>query len=242
MEMSKQHILTLIKRIAAEGDGTPPGFRKFAKLTGIKTHQWRGKYWSRWPEALGEAGFQPNRPPDRLDEDSLVASFVRFAEGFGRIPTQSEMMMKNEQDNAFPGEWTFRRRFGSKQSLLKASYSWCLSHPGHESFVQLLPHSVVASVSSEAEIGETHPVEGEVYLIQSGRYYKIGMSVSTGRRLYEIGLKLPEQPKEVHVIKTDDPRGIEEYWHKRFAAKRTKGEWFDLDARDVAAFKRRKYQ
>jgi hypothetical protein len=80
-----------------------------------------------------------------------------------------------------------------------------------------------------------------LFLIRSGRHYKIGHSNAAGRREREIALQLPEKADTVHVIRTDDPIGIEAYGHQRFAAKRKNGEWFELAAADVKAFKRRKF-
>lgn len=82
---------------------------------------------------------------------------------------------------------------------------------------------------------------GYVYLMKSGRYYKLGLSNAPGRREYELAIQLPEKLATVHLIRTDDPVGIEAYWHKRFELKHKGGEWFDLASADIAAFKRRKF-
>lgn len=58
------------------------------------------------------------------------------------------------------------------------------------------------------------------------------------RRLGELGVKAPVEYRLIHEIKTDDPAGVENYWHQRFAVQRMRGEWFKLTAADVRAFKR----
>jgi len=55
---------------------------------------------------------------------------------------------------------------------------------------------------------------------------------------------MPEAGELVHTISTDDPVGIERYWHTWFADKRLRpdAEWFDVAPDDVRAFKRRRFQ
>jgi hypothetical protein len=68
-------------------------------------------------------------------------------------------------------------------------------------------------------------------------------TVDPSPRHREVRLDLPAAAVLVHSIGTDDPAGIEAYWHKGFATKRIREtELFKLDAADVAALKRRKYQ
>ena len=57
----------------------------------------------------------------------------------------------------------------------------------------------------------------------------------------ELQIEVPEKAMLVHAINSDDPPGIEAYWHRRFEARRRNGEWFELTAQDVAAFKRCKF-
>lgn len=68
--------------------------------------------------------------------------------------------------------------------------------------------------------------------------YKIGFTNLVDRRVAELGATAAVELVLIHEIKTDDPSGVEAYWHKRFYEQRLRGEWFRLTPADVKAFKR----
>jgi hypothetical protein len=243
---SKEHILLEIRRIADECDGVAPGKERFAKETGVREHEWRGRYWAKWSDAVREAGCTTNTMSSRLDEGPALAALASEVRRLGMMPTSSEMMLWRQAEPSAPTVTWYQRRFGSKAALVVRLRTFCVEEPEFHDVAALLPSSAPANAALDPEdvrtVGE--PLVGFVYLLRSGRYYKIGRSNSVGRRERELSIQLPQRVTRVHAISTDDPVGIERYWHVRFADRRVRpdAEWFELRPDDLAAFKRRKFQ
>jgi hypothetical protein len=238
--VGKQFILDEIKRTAEANGGMPLGRARFTQETGIKESDWAGKLWARWGDALREAGFDANRLQMPYDAGVLIEKWIELIRDLGHFPVASEVRLKSHSDANFPSHNTFAR-FGSKQQFAAKILDYCAGRTSYEDVVALCaplasPPQVLAQENTESE-----QVFGFVYLMKSGRYYKIGRSNAAGRREYELAIQLPEKLNTVHSIRTDDPTGIERYWHRRFEAKRKNGEWFDLSTLDVKAFRRRKF-
>lgn len=237
--MRKQHIVDEIRRCAAANAGTPLGLDRFERETGIKESDWSGKYWVRWNDALAEAGFGPNKFNARHTDDNLLRQYALFVRELGRLPVQAELLLKRRGDPDFPSDKTFSR-FGGKAQLAEAVAAYCRNSPELNDIPPLCQVAGAAMLPESSDNEATPDEFGFVYLIKAGRFFKIGRSNAAGRREREIALQLPEKSNTVHVIKTDDPVGIEAYWHQRFADLRKNGEWFELSTSDVKAFKRRK--
>jgi Meiotically up-regulated gene 113 len=251
--MNKQRILDEIKRTAAENGGAALGQTRFYQDTGIRITDWHGKYWARWGDALQEAGFQPNQMQGAYADDLLIERFIDLIREIGRFPVRGELKLKARTDRTFPSHNAFAR-LGLKRRLASRVLEYCKAQDGLDDVIALCVP--VAEMKAEATPTEETELERQAYssantkegyvymaLLKLGREkrYKIGKAVLVERRTDQLSIQLPEELELVHAIRTDDAYGIEEYWHKRFAKKNTKGEWFSLSRSDIEAFRRRKF-
>lgn len=237
--MDKQHIINEIHSTAKGGKAL--GVNQFSKETGIKVEDWCGKYWSKWSDALVEAGYPVNEWTVPYEDAFIFQSLLKLTRKLGKVPTKAEMQIEKCVNSAFPSVHPIRR-MGTKAELIPRLLEYCQSHEGFEDVEKILKAAPVSTEPKQSvEQGDGKLQYGYVYLILSARKYKIGYSKAALNRASVVSNLSPEGGEIIHLIRTDDMRGIEAYWHNRFAEKRGNGEWFALSAADVAAFKRRKF-
>lgn len=236
-QFSKEEILEAYRDLVHRS-GRRIGEGVFKKETGISPFYWGGGYWPKWSVFQAEAGFKPNEPTARIDDDTILRRYAELARELDHVPTQADMKLKRRQDKSFPDHAVFRR-WGNNHALIDQAVAYCERKKDFTDVLALLRNRASASLETRLS---TFGIKGFVYLIRDGKSFRIGQSNAAGRRLYELAVQLPREPKTVHVIETDDPVGIEAYWHRRFADKRQGGDWFALSKEDVAAFKRRRFQ
>ncbi|MFN3627509.1 MAG: GIY-YIG nuclease family protein, partial [Parvibaculum sp.] len=183
--------------------------------------------------------FQPNDWNAKLDSAEVMAGIAYATRKFGRLPTRDELSLARRTDPAIPSAQVITRHFGRRDKVISALRKRASQDATYADIVEMLP-------AESAEPFRKSPVsklpDGFVYLIKSGDFFKIGRSDDAERRFKQITVALPDKAELFHTIRTDDPAGIEAYWHKRFAQRRANGEWFKLSVLDVAAFKKRKFQ
>lgn len=235
--MHKEEILSEIRRTAEANGGVPLGRERFAAVTGITDNYWIGRYWARWSDAVREAGYEPNQLQGPRTDADILGCLAALVHELGRFPVATEIKLKARNDPGFPWHNTFAK-FGRKAALAGRLEQFCRERGEHS--VADICAAVVKSGRPELAPVTDGEATGYVYLVQHGtrREYKIGRTNNKLRREGELRTELPEQLSPIHTIATDDPSGVERYWHLRFADKRKNGEWFSLNAADVKAFKR----
>jgi Meiotically up-regulated gene 113 len=227
-----------IKRLSIE-NGRVPGIKVFENQTGILRREWLGKVWARWNDAIFEAGLEPNALTARLDTELVLQSVAECCLAIGNLAAANDLKLYARQNPGFPSTKTIANHFPRRALLIEALRIWVIQIENNK-YIQILDF---LPASSRPQVAlSTRSSNGHVYLLRAGDHYKIGRSSDLEKRVKSINVALPDKATLEHAISTDDPSGIEVYWHRRFADRRANGEWFKLSKADVVAFKKRKFQ
>ena len=232
--MDREFILREIRRTAEANGGKPLGARNFQNTTGIGARDWY-VHWSRWGDAVLAAGLEPNTSLVAFSADHIIEHIIGLTRRLGHYPTWREWEGERHRNPEFPSTNVIRKRLGTTDEAAEKVRDWCRHRDDCDDVLAFIP----TTRASKAAAPE--PGRGYVYLIKSGRQYKIGKTTNPDQRSRQFSIQLPHPHVIVHKIETDDAAGIEAYWHRRFEGKRLgTGEWFSLTADDVKAFQRRR--
>lgn len=240
----KEFILGEIRRTAV--DGKPLGVDQFCSQTGFKVHELVGKHWAKWTDAQTEAGFEPRTFVAKFEDGYVLEHIAALTAKLGRLPTRPEMQLERRVNPSFPNDRAIQRRW-NRTELIEKLIDFCESDANYASILPILTSTSRKADEPKAETEPELPENGYVYLIRAQGAHKIGCTRAPYRRAAEIANQSAAGAELLHLISTDDPEGIEKYWHGRFETKRIEGrnkksgEWFALTSDDVKAFKRRKF-
>jgi hypothetical protein len=234
---TRERVLAAFQQAAEANNGEPPSGPNFEKI--VPTKAWHGKFFARFSDMVRAAGYEPKQPIERIDESKLLAPVAQLVRRLKRFPTTPELSIERRERPDFPSPKTLKRRFENQRGLTTALLAFCADSADYEDVFHLL-----RTFEERGDIEQPDSAhDGFVYLMKRGKYYKIGFTNSDVRgRQSQLNRPAPESVPHtaIHSIQTDDPRGIEAYWHRRFADKRREGEYFELSPKDIAAFRRRK--
>lgn len=208
---------------------------------GINEHTFRSGLWRTWRSFQEEAGAVPNAKKRRFSDEVVFTGLARLTRTLRRIPGDDDLQFERRRDPSVPSVKVVRARAKTLAQRAAALREFCSARPGWEDLAPIIAGPGEDNDLDAAAENTDKPSGGFVYMIKYGRHYKVGCTNSTDRRMREIQLHLPSRTKLVHQIETDDPSGIEAYWHRRFESKRHRAEWFALAAAEIKAFRSRRF-
>ena len=157
------------------------------------------------------------------------------------------MRLERKGNRHFPNDKAISNR-GNRSVIVKKLIDFCKTHTEYNDVGIILKSKFTGAEDTSKDIEPPATIKnGYVYLIRAQAAFKIGCTRAPYRRAAEIANQSASGAELLHLISTDDPEGIEKYWHARFSEKRLNGlnkqsgEWFALTAEDVKSFKRRKF-
>src|SRR5690606_26965198 len=133
-----------------------------------------------------------------LEEDVLIESLIALMRELGRFPVKGDLLLKRRSDPTFPSHNTFNRLGPSKAKRAEKVLERCLELSGLEDVAALCAE--IAASGDKTAFAVPAPADvnvGFVYLLKSGRYYKIRKTNAAGRRQRQLAIQLPEKATTV---------------------------------------------
>ena len=175
--VTRDQFITEIRRIAEKYGGKPPGRSSFESESGFPKSNWEGIFWSKWSDALIEAGFEPNQRFSKIEDEMIFEKLIPLCRHFKRVPTVPDMRIyRRTIDSEFPIS-AIRKRFGA-EDLWSEFANWLKNQTGNFNDVsELIDRSMSkATTDSDSAVVGASLALGYVYLMKSGDHYKIGKS------------------------------------------------------------------
>src|SRR5262249_38565223 len=184
-KLSAESIIETYRALVNERGGVPVGERVFTRETRISRYHWMGGIWRSWSAFQEAAGYSPNDPTQKIADELLLRRFAELALERGEVPTEADLNLKRKEDPSFPGKLVFRR-WGSRDALLTAVSEYCDGKAQFAAVLELLRQGNSSRIDHRLD---SLRVSGFVYLLRSGKYYKVGRTNATGRRLCELAIQ-----------------------------------------------------
>lgn len=236
--LTKQEIIKELQRYAKQNGGKTPSEKILFENTDVGITD-RRRYWSNYGELVIEAGLIPNEfDKTKYSHTQLCGMFIKLIREKGKWPTRGILEVKHHNDHNFPDSSTFYNKLGLTSKLAKTILEYIGDRRGYKDVVSICDSIIQKTGNESLSLEDGSVIAGYVYLGKQHGSYKIGKSKDPNRRRDDITLLGPEPFTLIHEIKTDDMAGVEKYWHERFSSKHKRGEWFNLSAGDIKAFKR----
>src|SRR5206468_11832299 len=93
-------------------------------------------------------------------------------------------------DPTFPDK-SCLRRWGNRDAMLAKLAEFCEGRDEFKPVLRILKEGVTRSVDRRVD---SLDVKGFVYLLRSGKKYKLGCTNAIGRRVRELAIQLPQKP------------------------------------------------
>lgn len=246
--LTNNEVTKKLRQCAEERGGKTPSEKIFYEYAGIGIHNLKKLGYSNYGELVKDAGLVPNKfDKTKYNNKQLCKLFILAIRKKGKWPTRGDLDVLHNKTSSFPDSSTFYKSLGLVKTgdLARKIIEYIHKRKGYNDIVSICDSNLEKledrnGIPDKDIQGRKH---GWVYLLKStllhSTVYKIGKTNDLRRRVIE--LNQPSNDQElIHPIETDDPEGIESYWHKRFDNKRYKNkkEWFLLKPYDIQSFKR----